>query len=55
VSHNYQHIVKALMYFEDAEDDPTPALFFDADWEQIKAHFQSETPKVAKTLLRIDA
>lgn len=53
VSHNYQHIIKALMYFSDAEDDPMPALFLDIDWEKIKAHFQSETPKTAKTLLRI--
>jgi hypothetical protein len=53
VRHNYQHIAKALMYFADAEDDPTPKLFFDADWASIKDYFQKETPRVAKTLLGI--
>jgi hypothetical protein len=51
--HNYQHIVKALMYFEDAEDDPAPKLLFDANWESIKAYFRNETPREARTLLDI--
>ena len=51
VAHNYHHILKSLMYFEDAEGDPMPKLFFDADWKTIKAYFRREVPKAAKHLL----
>ena len=54
VAHDYQHIIKALMYFADAEEDVMPKLFFDADWSEVKAYFQKEVPRVAKTLLRLE-
>jgi len=53
VAHDYHHILKALMYFEDAEADPLPRLFFDADWKRIKAYFRTEVPPVAKETLRL--
>jgi len=51
VAHDYHHIMKALMYFEDAEADPMPRLFFNADWKHIKAYFRVEVPKAAKEVL----
>lgn len=54
ITHNYHHILESLMYFADAEDDPMPKLFFDADWKTIKAYFQKEIPKIAKELLRLE-
>lgn len=53
VSHDYHHILKALEYFEDAESDPMPTLFFKATWSEIKRFFKSETVKIAKKLLRL--
>lgn len=53
VAHDYHHILKALMYFADAEEDPMPRMNFKADWEMIKKYFCSEVPKVAKELLRL--
>ena len=53
VAHDYHHILKSLIYFEDAENDPMPQLHFKADWEMIKAYFKQEVPKVAKELLRL--
>lgn len=39
LKHNYHHIIKSLTYFEEAEDDPDPQIFFDATWEQVKKYF----------------
>lgn len=50
-NHNYHHIIKSLMYFEEAEEDPEPQVFFDASWEQVKFHFRSIVPEVAEKLL----
>ncbi len=49
--HNYHHIIKSLTYFEEAEEDPQPQIFFDATWEQVKQHFISIVPDVVNKLL----
>lgn len=54
VAHDYQHILKALLYFDDAEDDPMPQLNFEADWGAIKKYFEREVPLLAKDLLGIE-
>jgi hypothetical protein len=51
VAHDFHHICKSLVYFEDAEDDPMPQLFFSADWKTIRAWFEREVPKLTKELL----
>lgn len=51
VAHNYHHILKSLMYFVDAEEDPMPKLFFDATWKEIKQYFQQEVPRITKEFL----
>lgn len=53
VAHNYHHILESLMYFDDAEADPMPKLFFKADWREIKTYFRKEVPKITKELLRL--
>lgn len=55
VTHNFTHIVKSLMYFEDAEKDPMPRLFFKANWKDIKRYFRREIPRVARELLRLES
>lgn len=47
--HNYHHIVKSLTYFEEAEEDPEPQIFFDSSWNQVKKHFLATVPKAAET------
>jgi len=51
LEHNYHHIIKSLMFFEEAEEDPEPQIFFDATWEQVKQHFRTIVPDVANKLL----
>lgn len=54
IAHNYHHILESMMYFADAEADPMPKLFFDADWKTIKAYFQKEIPNIARELLQLE-
>ena len=54
VAHDYHHILKSMVYFDDAEDDPMPRLHFNADWETIKEYFKKEVPAVARELLEIN-
>lgn len=54
VAHNFQHIIKSLTYFEDADKDPMPSLLFEANWDSIKKFFQVEAVKTAKELLGLD-
>ena len=52
--HNVPHILKSLIYFEDAEQDPMPRLHFEADWPQVKNFFEEEVPRITKRLLGLD-
>lgn len=51
LAHDYHHIFKALIYFEDAENDPEPEIFFRADWVEVKDFFKKEIPVIAKKLV----
>lgn len=53
IEHNYHHIIKSLSYFDEAEEDPMPTLFFKADWKAIKVFFRTEVVQLAKELLHI--
>ncbi|MBU2595606.1 nucleotidyl transferase AbiEii/AbiGii toxin family protein [Patescibacteria group bacterium] len=50
VAHNYHHILKALVYFEDAESDPEPEINFKAGWQTVKDFFNKEVPATGKKL-----
>jgi hypothetical protein len=52
IAHNYHHILKSLVYFEDAESDPEPVIYFDADWEEVKKFFIKEIPIIADKIIR---
>jgi|SRR3989344_288612 len=52
VAHNYHHILKALVYFEDAESDPEPEVYFKATWKEVKKFFTKEIPVIAKKIMK---
>lgn len=52
--HDYQHILKSLVYFADAEGDPMPEMSIPVEWEEVKRFFISEVPKITKILLRLE-
>lgn len=53
VAHDYHHILKSMMYFEDAESDPEPLIFFKTDWKEVKTFFKKEIPIVVKKLIEL--
>ena len=53
VAHDYHHILKSLVYFSDAENDPAPEISFKASWAEVKKFFAKEVPIVAHKLLSL--
>ena len=53
-THDYHHILKSLVYFTDAENDPMPRLNFSAGWPQVKKFFTSEIPKITKEIIELE-
>jgi predicted nucleotidyltransferase component of viral defense system len=51
VAHDYHHILKSLVYFEDAESDPAPVIFFEADWKGIKDFFKKEIVSITDKII----
>jgi len=51
VAHDYHHILKSLIYFDDAESDPEPEIFFKADWQEIKKYFKKEILDIANKII----
>lgn len=54
VAHDYHHILKSLIYFTDAENDPMPKLNFIAGWPQVKNFFTNEVPKITKEIINLE-
>ncbi len=52
VAHNYHHILKALVYFNDAETDPEPQIYFKVTWKEVKKFFTKEIPLIAKKIIK---
>ena len=54
VAHDYHHILKSLVYFEDAESDPEPEIYFKADWGTVKNFFITEIPIIASKVMNLN-
>jgi predicted nucleotidyltransferase component of viral defense system len=52
IKQNMVHILKSMVYFEDAEDDPEPSIYFRASWKTVKAFFRKEVVTIAEHLIR---
>ena len=53
VAHDYNHILKSLVYFEDAENDPEPVINFKISWKEVKDFFEREIPQITKVLIKL--
>lgn len=51
VAHDYHHILKSMVYFEDAESDPMPEIYFKATWREVKKFFRKEIPIITKKII----
>jgi len=48
VAYNRMHVMKALTYFRDAEDEPLPDLMIPIDWSSVTRFFVSEAPRLPR-------
>lgn len=53
VAHDYHHILKSLVYFEDAESDPAPVINFKASWPEVKKYFRKEIKAITKEIINL--
>ncbi len=51
VAHDYHHILKGLVYFNDAESDPEPEIYFKASWKNVKDYFKKEIVAITKKIV----
>ena len=51
VRQNINHILKSLVYFDDAEDDPDPDTNFKVSWKQVKDFFAKEVRAIADKII----
>lgn len=51
VAHDYHHILKSLVYFVDAESDPEPEIFYEANWLEVKNYFEKVIPIITRNLV----
>ncbi len=47
IDFNEQHLLKSLVYFDDAEDDPMPRLLRPVEWEEMKKVIRAEVRRVS--------
>ena len=52
INQNFTHILKSLVYFEDAETDPDPEIYFKASWKEVKKFFTKEITIIAKKIIK---
>jgi len=45
--YNRLHVIKSLIYFNDAEPDPDPIMVLPADWEVVKQHIKTEVAQLS--------
>jgi predicted nucleotidyltransferase component of viral defense system len=46
IKYNRLHILKSLVYFEDADAEPMPVMFKKADWGMVKKTIEAEVKKI---------
>jgi len=44
--HNRLHVVKSLIFFDDAERDPMPHMLVPLDWDEVKHFFRRDAPQL---------
>lgn len=51
IKQNLTHVLKSLVYFQDAEDDPMPDVYFKVTWNEVKSFFTDQIPKITRDLI----
>lgn len=49
---NFFHAIKAMNYFDDAEDEGMPEMLVECSWEEVKEFFKKEAPGILKKWIK---
>lgn len=49
IGYNQLHILKSLVYFEDAEKEPMPKMIQETDWKKVKRSIQDKVNEIMST------
>ena len=47
IKYNVLHVLKSLVYFEDAENEPSPIMFRETNWEDVKSSIQKAVSELS--------
>lgn len=50
VDYNEYHLLKSLVYFTDAEEEPMPRMIRDLSWNTVKAAITAEVQRVSSRI-----
>jgi len=48
---NIYNVLKGLVYFDDAEDEPMPRMIKSVSWDEVKEYFKDEVKKIVRKRL----
>jgi len=51
VKPNIYNVLKGLVYFDDAEDEPMPRMIKSVSWDKVKEYFRDEVKKIVRKRL----
>jgi len=51
---NYYHVLKSLVFFDDAETEPEPMLLKPLNWSHVKDFFIGHLAEFETELLRVE-
>jgi len=49
IRYNKLHILKSLVYFDDADNNPFPLMLVEFDWEKVKKEIEKEVKVITET------
>ena len=52
IEYNKLHILKSLVYFGDADNDPDPLMLVNFNWDKTKSFLEQEVKKIVQERLR---
>jgi len=54
IAHDYHHILKSLVYFDDADNDPEPNMYSGDSWKDVKDFFKKEVSFIASKIIDLN-
>jgi len=54
IEYSKLHMLKSLIYFTDADEEPMPIMLKDIKWREVKAFFEKEISRITKEIIGLE-